>query len=361
MERRTVPRPKREFLDALTSIRFFAALIVLLFHATEKIADHLPPVIGPIIRNGAIGVPLFFILSGFVLTYSYQGSPLQLTQFFIARFARIYPVYLASLIIAFPFILKPLKAANELSRIPELVALKLSLLHGWSPWATWIWNVPSWSLSFEAFFYLLFPLLLPLVGKLNSPIRLALVPVCSLIFAYCVPFKDLLQPNISLAPIRDSLLFVIGVALAYEFIQGRRMPKLIFAFSVLGALSLLAIHHPFPAGGPIRVALLLCLAGVIMGAASINRADKNFLNNPTLKFLGESSYSLYILHIPIGAFIALIASRFNSGFESPFVITIFVIISIAISCVAYTYLEVPANRYLRAKLAGKRSTATYSS
>jgi peptidoglycan/LPS O-acetylase OafA/YrhL len=134
-------------LPALTSLRFFAAAAIVAFH--------IMPMHG-IPRNLALanGVSFFFVLSGFILTYNYRDLSGRLRQFYIARFARLWPVHVLTLCLA--VLLIPFKGG------PFDLVLNLLLVHAWVPVRETVFsfNGVSWSVSAEVFFYLAFPLLL---------------------------------------------------------------------------------------------------------------------------------------------------------------------------------------------------------
>src|SRR5260370_41928881 len=95
----------RPRLPALTSVRFFAALHVFVFHMyAMKITSGIGWT-GQISSIGYVGVSLFFLLSGFILVYTYPGRDVRAGEFWRARFARIYPAYLFSLLVTAPFFL----------------------------------------------------------------------------------------------------------------------------------------------------------------------------------------------------------------------------------------------------------------
>src|SRR5437899_7700201 len=99
--------PKNHF-KSLTSLRFFAAMHVLAFHNHLDALMDLPGGIRSIIRTGYVSVSLFFVLSGFILAYTYHGDregvSFDRRSFLAARLARIYPVYLVGLLLAAPFV-----------------------------------------------------------------------------------------------------------------------------------------------------------------------------------------------------------------------------------------------------------------
>ncbi|MBV9480654.1 MAG: acyltransferase [Acidobacteria bacterium] len=167
-------------LDALTSLRIFAALHVVLFHMrVTGILAGGPWVYQNFAGIGYIGVNFFFVLSGFILVYTYAGHSLNPRQFWQARFARIYPAYVLSLVISAPFFFVAVRHLNlpffSWSKNHLLLAciLTVCLLQSWVPQAALTWNSVSWSLSVEAFFYSVFPSLAAYIKRL-SPRKVAL-------------------------------------------------------------------------------------------------------------------------------------------------------------------------------------------
>src|SRR6476661_1182191 len=101
-------RGARALLPALTGVRFFAAFYVVLFHFTLWYFAAAPQWVRNIVSSGYVGVDLFFVLSGFVLTYTYLvpgASHVPRREFWVARIARIYPMYLVALALALPITL----------------------------------------------------------------------------------------------------------------------------------------------------------------------------------------------------------------------------------------------------------------
>jgi peptidoglycan/LPS O-acetylase OafA/YrhL len=141
---------KPQPIDALTSLRFFAAASIVLAHMSV-----------PFFGVGAhpsltLGVSFFFVLSGFILTYAYQGR-FDLRAFYLSRFARLWPVHLVTMLLAFA-LLYPFLTQRPEWLFPTLA--NLLLLHAWIPVVGWVFsfNAVSWSISTELFFYLLFPI-----------------------------------------------------------------------------------------------------------------------------------------------------------------------------------------------------------
>src|SRR5438105_2435610 len=106
-DRRLLVTPSaRPYLGALASIRFIAAVHVVLYHhRSDAFMVAMPGFIRQIVNGGYVAVGLFFVLSGFILTYTYVGDRhrnLDPRAFWIARLARIYPVYLLAFVVGAP-------------------------------------------------------------------------------------------------------------------------------------------------------------------------------------------------------------------------------------------------------------------
>jgi peptidoglycan/LPS O-acetylase OafA/YrhL len=152
---------RRPEIKPLTSLRFVFAMLVFLSHYStgEKV----------IFFEGFIGVEFFFILSGFVLSYTYGNRIAEkktpLGEFFMARFARIYPLHLATFLLSLALLVRNSLAAGGggVTTLPWLrMFFNITLLQSFVPDSSYYlsFNIVSWSISDEMFFYLAFPLLL---------------------------------------------------------------------------------------------------------------------------------------------------------------------------------------------------------
>lgn len=159
--------------------RFVAALGVFIFHL--KIIDSgIAPV-----WNGSYGlfVDMFFILSGFVISYSYPSDARGLkayARFMIRRIARIYPLHLLTLLV---FVLLIGFGLDRSARSTPLDFLyNLVLLQAWGVTDHLSFNSPSWSISAEFFCYLIFPLLMLLARKVHPLVLAAIVAALYLVW-----------------------------------------------------------------------------------------------------------------------------------------------------------------------------------
>jgi peptidoglycan/LPS O-acetylase OafA/YrhL len=155
-------------LPALTGVRTLLAVNIMFFHFTPP---HMGPFY-PLINNSYVFVGFFILLSGFILAYNYadRPKPLVAREFWRARFARLYPIYLLSLVL-FVGMLGAEWHARSHGQFFEGVVLTPLLMQGWNPQLATFWNTVAWTLSCEAAFYFAFPWLIRLPWP-KSPARL---------------------------------------------------------------------------------------------------------------------------------------------------------------------------------------------
>lgn len=369
-----VPRPgSRPRLEGLTTLRFFAAFHVILFHLYVEGAL----AVGPWwYRNfasiGYVGVNFFFVLSGFILIYTYAASDLDPRLFWRARFARIYPAYLFSLAVTAPFFFLTARSLNlpfftwSMQHLAIASILALTLLQSWIPQAALTWNPVCWSLSVEAFFYALFPFLVKRTKPLSRrqlPFWIAGVWFISLAIsaAYVLLHPDgaaninstettLFWKNVlSFNPIVRLPEFVVGMLTGRLFLSregGRKLGSICILSGVAGfaLVTIFAGKIPNPV---ISTGLLSpAFAAIIYGVAFEPRWTR-FLNFAPLIYLGEASYSLYLLH-------SWVMSEVLGGVpHQPLAVRIVLCIgaAIAASLLTYRFIEQPARRLLRPKRA----------
>ena len=302
--------PSRPHLPVLTTLRFFAAMEVVLFHLYllgDRRQTPLP--FSGLLSGGYEAVSFFFILSGFVLTYaSVDDTTGHLTvsrqSFWIARIGRIAPAYFLGLALALPILLHLtfITKFMPVKNFVEGVILTPFALQAWWPPAATVWNFPGWSLSVEAFFYALFPWLTVATVRLR--------PTGFLVAAYFL----ILGTTIGRAALSSSSLaqeypswpdfllyfpvfhlpkFILGMALARYFMAGHsRFRSASASLLYLGSLSIMivfACRSSLPTWMFSDAVLCPLCAFVIAGAAGGGREPK-ILASPFLVLLGEASY-----------------------------------------------------------------------
>ena len=324
----------RDRIDALTGIRFFAALAVVLYHFWEIDLPGAPTNL--IVENGFVGVSFFFVLSGYILSHVYLRDDEPVVdhrKFWLARFARIYPVYVLSFALQIPGIVWLLfhsaHALKRLSIAAATLAVNLALMQSWWTVLKWRWNFPAWSLSCEAFFYLIFPWLAISLVRRASPWQLfKIIAVCYALTLVAPAFllsrgigffqhqpRSLLFELVVFGPIFRIPEFVIGVALGRldRFARLNHMGKGVRVFCVVGGLVggccflLCSRHIPYV----LRYTGVadLIFAMTIFGLATSEGIMCRVCSLPMLVLLGEASYGMYILQAPIAELFAVVQDK----------------------------------------------------
>ena len=368
----TTDRPR---VPALTSLRFFAALHVFVFHMyAMKIASGTA-LARQISSIGYVGVSFFFVLSGFILVYTYADRQISAGEFWRARFARIYPAYLFSLLFTAPFFyyvaikIKPAPIAFMIWPQNHLVLSSLlvpSLLQSWIPGAALAWNPPAWSLSDEAFFYLLFPVLIVWLAKKRSKTWVQMAVLCwavslamTLLYVWQKPdgfaFVDDNSLNLNwLTALKFNPLvrfpeFLLGACCGFLFLRGTTQRKWATPLILVG-LAYFAIMVAFAPRIPYPIlhdaALTPAFVAIIYGLALRPNWTK-ILEIKPLILLGEASYSFYLLHANLLGWI--FQPTGEQMHPSVGKLLLGIVVPIAMSIGVYKLIEEPARRKLRRK------------
>ncbi|GAC1450215.1 MAG: acyltransferase [Isosphaeraceae bacterium] len=295
---------RRPAIDSLTSLRGLAALWVVLYHFQSDIVTLLPlsRSLVPFFNEGHFAVPIFFVLSGYVLTYNYlesigvRISRSKLFRFWGRRLLRIYPLHLATLLAVLAMVIVARSSGLTISKTgysPRDFLLNLLLIHAWVPHFQLNWNYPSWSISSEWFAYLFFPLACLVLVRTRRPTLLAALGLGSyalmigfMLAGERLPFREM---TAVVGP------FLLGCTFARAIALGH-VPR----FGLRGAAWLLLlglILLPFLASGRLLwTALMTTGAALVFAlAASGERCSRFWVWKPLI-VLGETSYSLYLVH-----------------------------------------------------------------
>jgi peptidoglycan/LPS O-acetylase OafA/YrhL len=367
----TAPRPR---LPALTSLRFFAALHVVFFHLQAMKIMTNPGWFHDLASIGYVGVSLFFVLSGFILVYTYAGRTTTVREFWRARFARIYPAYLFSLLVTAPwFFIAVLKFDLPFfqwakAHLKLAAFLEITLLQAWIPPAALVWNVVAWSLSVEAFFYLLFPFLLKAYARMS---RVQLI--CAAVFFWFMTLaisgayvwrrpdglayvdSDTLSAfwlnAVKFHPLARLPEFLMGMACGFLFLRTRANTKLAIPL-VLGGVASCAVAGHFSTSIPypiLHTSLLAPAFAAIVYGLALQPRWVAILNMRPMVLLGDASYSLYLLHSMILAIYFFDPKGGGIRHKSPAGILIAIVIVCTVSMLVYRFIEEPARRKLRGK------------
>lgn len=354
-------------LRPLTGLRFMAALWVVVFHGTFSWHPGLVSgsVFAAIAMRGDLAVPMFFVLSGFILGYTYltvdgtfRGS---WRSYFVKRLARLYPVYFLGIALAVvPYFAwgsdrPPGVCATPASGVATLVATVM-LAQTWLPGNAGCLNPPGWSLSVEASFYLVFPLISMVIGRLPRPY---LVPVAGVAWLVSVALACYhagpALPGSGSLLIHHAATFLIGLVGGRLFVMRgpasaqRRWP--LVGFTALAGIAVL-ITRGAQAVAFADVYLVPLYALLIYALANSRGLLATFCARPVFVALGEASYALYILHWPMLEWLAhLMGDPWGlPATADPLAWPLFatyVCLMIALSLLTYRYVEMPARRYMR--------------
>ena len=323
----------------LDTLRGFSAIWVVLYHLNGRIPEQ-DNLYYYFVRLGYIGVPIFFIISGYCIQLAAKRSN-SMIDFCWRRFCRIYPPYLASIFVVLLSIilLKLLMGSNDAVQWPKNIQEWFATLTITTSPATSVKTVNwvYWSLTYEIFFYLVLGFTL-IYKPLNIPIIYIVTGLSFIPALYQIPGLFFLD---------RWCLFLLGIGL-YELLQGKSLQgKIILALSGVGIL----VHTFYPNlpdkiyANPsylsIQIASIITVLTIIF---SFKYQSLLNVNNP-LCHVGEVSYSLYLLHVPIGCYLLI---RYRQGiwleflplhiFSDLFVLTI----CLGVSFLFYQYVEKPA-------------------
>lgn len=356
-------------IRALTGLRGVAAFGVALTHINQT-----KNIFG-VISWGDQAVDLFFCLSAFTLCLVYgagERRSLNLKDFLIARFARVYPLYALMLLVGgviayswnlngFPYLSRDAALLDGLRQALMLNALPIigSGQH---------WNPPMWSLSIEAACYVLvFPALFMLSGKTkNRPVwffATALLGITIAAYLFVAATRGVIFPRYELARfadhfainesvVRGAVMFTAGwlaYLLALTHGGARKWCERMTDIFALGMILILLGQATKLMDGRLLVVLMPWL---IIGLQSPDSRTSGFLSTRALHFLGVISYSVYLLHWPLmdltTHFFPELSKRL--AFRLPFEL----IVLLALSGWSYRFIEAPARRLIRRSLGLKK-------
>jgi len=353
----------KQFFPALTGYRAIAAWMIFVYHFMPFNNPKYPEIAKNTIFNFHIGVEMFFVLSGFLITYRYFNDyPIHFKKYMVNRFARIYPMYF---LITFAVFLISFFQNNSWSPEKTIEAvLSFTMTKALFSKYNFAGIAQGWTLTLEEIFYLAAPFYFILIRK--SKWNLLILPI--LIFLFGIFLKDItddpanswgfLQENIAIF-IFD---FFAGIALAY-FILKRKINlsgNWMTWFGIAVIITYLLGKH-YVVGiidfktdlGSAFYAIILSVFGIVpllWGLINEKTIIQKVLSSRIFVLLGKSSYIFYLIHkgfLPV----------FINDYVSDNKLVIFIILNI-ISIILFTYIEEPLNHYLRRKFAGSKTQET---
>jgi peptidoglycan/LPS O-acetylase OafA/YrhL len=386
--RNTTIDPIHPHIASLDGLRFIAAGTVLFSHGYFYILlfqqnSGITAYNAPFVALANIGMTLFFVLSGFVIHYNYGFSvtlPGGVRAFFVARFARLYPLFLLV------FVISTVEAFRSVDGQVDLlgpIPLYLTFTQSW-----WFWvfgdraaseaysNATGlmWSLSTEAFFYAIYPLLAPLLRRVEGTRLVVIGCIVAVIGAglayelteyrgYLNNWAALYTGNpraahdfphwlIYNSPWIRIFEFLIGAVTAQFVMTTRVEPqRAIVAGSAALAIIVVAYVYCNAMRLPLSGAITTCVAGafgIVMGASAVKgQVFSRALSNRWMVFGGEASYSLYLLHYWV---MHNLGHRLadNQPLVIRFVLfVVLMVVAVAIARISYLIYERPMIRVVR--------------
>ena len=357
-------------LEQLVSVRGIAAWLVVLFHslALLKIAvPALPSPVVDVIAHGYLAVDFFFVLSGFIIFINYYdkfntrivGNSL---LFYWNRFSRIYPVHFFMLI-GYSCLALAYLYFSSTKVTPNAFTLKtflenLFLVQAWAGNHT-SWNVPSWSISAEWFVYLLFPVFSILLGKFRNSysahIAVATALLAAVFFIDAFSSDQNIHTRFTNVPlVRAFYEFSLGTIIGSGYINFHE--KMISHRIILAALLLLSglVTWRFGAIGNGVTALNCC---ILVWLLCLDQSYiKFFLSNRVLVYLGEISYSTYMIHYFVYDVYKAVWIHSITDVNLFSLVASFSFLLI-LSMAMHRMIELPAQRYLRSWQVSSRRVA----
>lgn len=288
----------------LTSLRFFAAFWVILYSYIHELSGAVSV---PIVDKGYLGVEMFFVLSGFILSYVYfetfGAGRFDYAEFINHRLARIYPLHLATL--GFTLLLIAVAAFRGVTldaNVDNWRALPahLLLVQAWGLAPSASFNHPSWSISAEWFAYLSFPAVAALAWRLRERPVLAVALAMLVMTVLYIGFEalagfPLTEATFQWGALRIVPTFLLGSALYLAWRKGTVVrPGVALAGVIIAAGTVVAaasLKRP-------DLMIVLALGLMVLSVAGLDQAGKGVMSNRVLVYLGEISFATYMIYVP---------------------------------------------------------------
>jgi len=353
---------------------------------------------------GAAGVSFFYVLSGFILTYVYgsqlnqpsavangldsnrnndEARPFDFKKFYLRRFARIWPLHFVTLLISLFLVIGINTYFNKPAPVGKLLVNGM-LLQSWIPNYQWIYslNGPAWSLSVEAFFYLIFPLLL-LGGAKQFRRKFFLIAVGTIAGLFAihqfvpthedawVKLNSLVHTN----PLIRLFEFATGVGCGFYFLNRQNaqvairdwkrdtaielasIGTLIAFFGTAGSLNLYAEDSKY--GIPLAFWYWFRFSGaapffalIVVTLSTTNGLIAKLFSCRFMVYLGEISYSFYMIHL--GVMLVLARQQWVNGWWVILgVATTSLVFSVFLASMLYQLVELPCRKWIVGVFEGK--------
>lgn len=336
---------KSGYYPPLTGVRVLAAYMVFFHHFNPFGWLGKDTVLYQFCTEMHVGVTLFFFLSGFLIAHRYFHASINWKNYFINRFARIYPVYFLLTAITFLFLFLKANGFDVM-----VFLLNISFLRGFFDSYKFTGIAQGWSLTVEETFYFMAPILFFIFRK--HKLTFFLMPLFLISIGIFI-YQPKLEFMLDFTFFGRSVEFISGIVLAVYL---PRIPKIkTINFTYLGLISILfwiyllsqikGVHGygtDTMIGKVINTVCLPILGFVpfFIGILKEKTSFSKLLNTSLFQLLGKSSYVFYLIHLGI---FHTILSKISSNY-------VFLFIGLnLLSVVLYLFFEKPMNALIRSK------------
>lgn len=338
-------------ITQLTFTRFLAAIAVVIFHFNKQVFPFSINGIKEITGFLNVLVSYFFVLSGFILTIN-AAEKVDLKRFYFNRFSRIYPVYIVALLFTLLLIIsiRPLSFSWDFHRI----LLSVFLVQAWNEKYALVLNYPAWSLSVEAFFYLLFPFLYKGLQQFSFRRRVYIAGTFWLLMqGLFISLSFTRHSFVLYNPLFHLSTFLIGVLGGLFYREKRQwiityyktavqvffVLVLLFLFLILSGNQLFRMAYHNGLLAPFFILFIFIVAE--------NKSTFfNWFGNRKPEYLGEISYGIYILQVPVFRLLTqTVNMKVNVSATAFFYV--YIILLVIISVISYELIEKPSRLFLR--------------
>ena len=354
-------------IHALTSLRFFAALYVVFYHTvwTPYPSISHSSLTGRFYSLGIISVSFFFLLSGYILAMVYlkPDQPIQKRSFYISRFARIYPLFLLTLVLDTPNLLferiSHYGLASAVLKTSVTFTANLMMLQAWFGGLRGIDN-PNWSLSVETVFYLIFPLIGVWIWKLGKSWVWFATGLFWVGGQLLVRFVDIFHVSgiIEFFPPLHVSTFVLGILVAKLQCQrqvSNRLPstkklgRWCLLLVSLTILCVVVVWSPWIPQAQLSDGLLSPVFAMMIWALADNAfLPARLLSSRWLVLLGEASFGLYLIHIPVFH----LFERLHLA-SIPTFYLLYLAVCIGMSILSFYFFETPSRKWALRQLGAR--------
>jgi len=360
-----------QFISNLTPIRGIAAIFVAIFHFEIVMVLFLPRDISRFFSKCYLMVDLFFIMSGFIIYHVYGHffeESIQRASFYKyirARLARVYPLHIFTLILMIILVASQHFVWDKFFE-PSAIVTHVFMLQSFGLHSIYTWNVPAWSISAEFAAYLIFPVFAVAMyryKKISAPAIALLI-----IFIYCLLSFKLSKDNGTTGNYNLDLTFDYGYLRGIAgFLAGGMIYQLylkkVFYFlrtdamlTTLFILLFVCLH--FGVTDLIFIPVFLLL---VLSAAYNTDKVKRLFSNRFLQWLGDISYSVYLVQFPLTILIIAILPHLGVTWQGPYSLhlpywqaaiccILFLAVLTGISALTYKYIEQPFRKLINSRM-----------